>query len=376
MSKDAVLIAGLGDLGGYVLEFLARVPNIPRIVTADYNEDWGARKTNSAIIGAAQLGLYPKIEFIHLDAFDIDRTANVLQEIQPTVIFNAMALLPWQSIYALPEKAFKAIDEAGFVAPWYPLHFVPIYKLMQAVKKSGIRTHVVNSAVPDIVNPALARIGLGPTVGSGNIDTLQHVLRLVAAKMFAIPLRAVTLYLVAPVNFGYHVSRFGNDGGISYYFKIIIDHKDLTQTIDRKKFLANVLKIGRRPVGMQGYPISAASACKIIMGILFDTKELCHAPGPDGLPGGYPVKLSANGVDISLPDDITIEEAMRINKEGQTLDGVESIEDNGSVVVTDKVTSILKRLLDFDCKVYSIQDCETKAEELREKFGKWRSQFK
>ena len=39
MSKDSVLIVGLGDLGGYVLEFLARVLNIPRIVTADINED-------------------------------------------------------------------------------------------------------------------------------------------------------------------------------------------------------------------------------------------------------------------------------------------------------------------------------------------------
>ena len=127
---------------------------------------------------------------------------------------------------------------------------------------------------------------------------------------------------------------------------------------------------------MQAYPIAAAAACKMILGILFDTKELCHAPGPNGLPGGYPVKVSANGVEISLPEDITIEEAMRINKEGQIFDGVESIEDNGSVVVTDKVTGILKKLLNFDCKVYTIQDCEARAKELHEKFGKWRSQFK
>ena len=370
------MVIGLGDLGGYVLEFLARVPNIPRIVAADINEDGGYRKTNSAIIGAAQFGLYPSIEFIQLDAFDIDRTANVLQEIQPTVIFNAMALLPWQSIYALPEKAFKAIDEAGFVAPWYPLHFVPIYKLMQAVKKSGIRTHVVNSAVPDIVNPALAKIALGPTVGSGNIENLLYALGLIAARMFEVPLRSVTLYMVAPVNFSYHVSRFGDDGGLPYYLKVIIDHIDVTPKIDRKKFLADILRTGRRPIGMQAYPIAAAAACKMILGILFDTKELCHAPGPNGLPGGYPVKVSANGVEISLPEDITIEEAMRINKEGQIFDGVESIEDNGSVVVTDKVTGILKKLLNFDCKVYAIQDCEARAKELHEKFGKWRSQFK
>jgi len=92
MSKDSVMIVGLGDLGGYVLEFLARVPNIPRIVTADINEDWGLRKTNGTMIGASQCGFYPSIEFIHLDAFDIDRTAELLSRVQPTVIYNSMAL--------------------------------------------------------------------------------------------------------------------------------------------------------------------------------------------------------------------------------------------------------------------------------------------
>ncbi len=48
MEKNAMMIIGLGDLGGYVLEFLARTPNIRKIVTADMTEDWGTRKTNSA----------------------------------------------------------------------------------------------------------------------------------------------------------------------------------------------------------------------------------------------------------------------------------------------------------------------------------------
>ena len=196
MNKNTVMIVGLGDLGGWVLEFLARVPNMPKIVTADIRDDWGERKTNSAIAGASQFGLYPDIEFIKLDAFDVDVTAKVLQEVQPAIIYNSMTLQSWWVIAQLPEKAYKTIDEARY-GPWYPMHFVPTHKLMQAVKKSGIKTHVVNAAFPDLVNPVLSKIGLEPTVGIGNIDNIVASLRLVASRMFDVPLRAVSIYMVA-----------------------------------------------------------------------------------------------------------------------------------------------------------------------------------
>jgi len=42
-TNDTIMIVGLGELGGTALEILARVPNIPKIVTADFNEDYGVR---------------------------------------------------------------------------------------------------------------------------------------------------------------------------------------------------------------------------------------------------------------------------------------------------------------------------------------------
>jgi hypothetical protein len=375
MSHNSLMIVGLGDLGGYVLEFLARVPNMSKIITADINEDWGFRKTNSAIAGASQFGFYPDIEFIQLDAFDIDKTAKILQEVQPTVLYNSMTLQSWWVITQLPQDAYKVIDEARF-APWYPMHFHPAHKLMQAVKKSGIKAHVVNAAFPDLVNPALAKIGLAPTVGIGNIDNTRCSLRIVAAKMFDVPLRAVTIYMVAPHYVSYYLGRYGNSGGAPYYLKVIIDDKDVTSRINIDEFFAKVTTVGKRPGGIQAHPVVASSVCKIIMGILFDTKELGHAPGPNGLPGGYPIKLSADGVEVFLPEGLSIEEAIRINNEAQVFEGVESIEDDGTVVLTDKSAAIFKKVLDFDCKVYTVQDCEAKTKELDEKFKKWAAQFR
>jgi hypothetical protein len=299
----------------------------------------------------------------------------VLKEIQPTIIYNSMTLQSWWVITQLPQEAYKQIDEARY-GPWYPMHFFPIYKLMQAVKRSEIKTHVVNAAFPDLVNPALAKIGLAPTVGIGNIDNLLASLRMVAAKMYHVPLRSVTIYMVAPHFFSYYVSRYGHDGGAPYYIKVMIDDRDMTGRINHKDFLANVIPMAKRPGGIQAHPVVASSVCKIVMGILNDTKELGHAPGPNGLPGGYPVKLSAAGVEVFIPDGLTLEEAIKINNESQVFDGVESIEEDGTVVLTDQSASIFKKLLDFDCKRYMVNDCEAKVKELDEKFKKWAMKYK
>lgn len=57
--KEKIMLIGIGELGGIVLEYLSRIPGIPDIVTADSNKDWGFRKTNSAILGASYMGLHP-----------------------------------------------------------------------------------------------------------------------------------------------------------------------------------------------------------------------------------------------------------------------------------------------------------------------------
>ena len=65
-------------------------------------------------MGASQFGLYPDIEFIHLDAFNIDQTANILRQVQPAIIYNSMTLQSWWVITQLPQDAYKAIDEARY----------------------------------------------------------------------------------------------------------------------------------------------------------------------------------------------------------------------------------------------------------------------
>ena len=84
------------------------------------------------------------------------------------------------------------------------------------------------------------------------------------------------------------------------------------------------------------------------------------------MPGGYPVRLSSKeGAKVVLPEGlISREEAIRINEEAQKVDGIERIEDDGTVVHTEKAAIFMKETLGYDCSRVKIEDNEEKAKEL------------
>ena len=55
-------------------------------------------------------------------------------------------------------------------------------------------------------------------------------------------------------------------------------------------------------------------------------KELRHILQVNGLPIGYPVILDEKGATINLPDEILLEDAIRMNEESK-LDSIEEIKD-------------------------------------------------
>jgi hypothetical protein len=101
-----------------------------------------------------------------------------------------------------------------------------------------------------------------------------------------------------------------------------------------------------------------------MLALLHDLNTYTHSPGPNGLPGGYPVVLSAKGAEVVLPDDITLEEAIRMNEEAGRLDGIERIEDDGTVVFADYTAEIMKETLGFNCPSFKPEESYDRALEM------------
>lgn len=368
--REKIMIIGIGDLGSIVLEDLCRIPNICEIVTADSNAEWGFRQTNSAIEGASYRGLFPAVSFRHLDLLNMEQVAEVLAKINPTIIFNGTTLQSWWVVNELPPEVNAKLykDKCG-LGPWSSMHLALTYKLMNAVKISGIDTYVINSSFPDVTNPCLARIGLAPTVGIGNIDLVVPYIKKSVSEILNVPMSNVGVEIIGHHYHCYNWCRSGKGYEAPHYLRVYLGYQDVTDQLgDIKKFIAGLPKTAMRPAGRRGQVLVAASSVKNIMAIYDDTGDLTHAPGPQGLEGGYPVRLSRKGAEVVLPKGMTIEQARKINIEAQQFDGIKEIRDNGDIVLTDEAYITFKKTINVDCRVISIEDAYEQAMELKTKF--------
>ena len=374
MSRNTIMIIGIGDLGGHVLEMLVRSPGSRRIITADMNEEWGYRKTNITAFGAAQTGHYPEVEFKKIDLYNVEETTETILKFKPETIYSAVSLQSWWVINTLPKKIFDRLDKARF-GSWLPMHLTLVYKLMQAVKNTGLDIKVINSAFPDAVHPVLAKVGLAPAIGIGNVANPVPAIRSSIGVRLKRPMRDITVFFVAQHYVSHYLPRFGTAGGAPYYLKAMVDGRDVTNEINIDQVFGDIPTRFRRPGGRDGQILTASSATGIILAMLDDTGNFMHAPGPSGLPGGYPVRVSAKGGEVVLPSDLTLKEAIRINEEGQGFDGIERIEENGTVHFTENSFGIMKEMVGYDCKVMKLDETEERSKELGSKFKEFAKKY-
>lgn len=339
MTVDVMLI-GLGELGTHILNFLVRTSRIQKITTADINGTRGICLTNQALYGAFQEGYFPDIRFKKVDLMDVEGTADFLREIRPKIICSTATL---RGAYrpSFSKRLLKQLDVNGLGghASLLSLTLILPYKLMQAVKKSGIDTHVVITNFPDLTCPVLGKVGLTPTVGGGNLDLRTPWFKKVVSEDLKTHVRNISVFLVAHHALLYHF------GECPYWVKILVGGDDVTSQFPTEKVLPKFIDLHRRthihiggPLGQWGrfyQQVSASSFLKNILAIYFDTNEIVNAPGPNGLPGGYPVRLSSQGAEVVLPEEISLKEAIKINEEGGRYDGIKEIKDDGTLVCTD-----------------------------------------
>ena len=374
--REKIMLIGIGELGGIILEYLCRMPNICEIVTADSNADWGFRKTNSAIEGASYMGLYPHIMFHPIDILNIEKTAELLRKVNPTIICNGTTLQSWWVVNELPaEVNAKLYRDKCALGPWSAMHLALSSKLMKAVKMAGIDTYVVNTSYPDVTNASLAKIGMAPTIGIGNMDLSIPYFQKVASELLNVPMSNVSVELIAHHYHAYYWCRYGKGWDAPFYLRIYVGHEDVTKRLgDVRKLIAELPKRAVRPGGRHGQFVVAASAVKNIMAIYNDTGKITHAPGPRGLEGGYPVRLSRKGAEVVLPKGMTLNQARELNVKAQIYDGIKKVRNNGDIVVTDEAYVTFKEMMGVDCKVIKIDDSYEQAMELKKKFHEFARQ--
>ena len=363
MREETLLIVGNGVLAGHVLYILSHGTRYKKIVIGSRDIERASRKANTLQQHALNIGYDVNIEAIHLDLDNIHQTAASISKVSPAVIFNTASMQSWWVVTTLPDEVRSKVAETRF-GPWLPMHLSPTLSLMEALRQCENDAIVVNAAFPDAVNPVLARNGLGPTVGIGNIANVVPALRLAVAEQLNARVQDVDVRICGHHYVSYRLSRLGHPDGAPVYFHASVNGTDVTGSLDQNAVFRSLTERHRRTGGVEGQPVTASSAVAVLEALQGRTRTLVHAPGPNGLPGGYPVWISKAECEISLPQNISLDEAVSVNETGQIHDGIESIDKHGNVRFAEEQMAAMYDLFGHQCDELRLADVHEFAKDL------------
>lgn len=368
MQRKKLLIVGGGNLCLQILQILAPRNQFEFHVASRHLEQT-VKVCNLVRLGALQQGVQTRIHSWEMDLTEarIERNAETLSRIKPDIILNCASLQSWRVISQLPKATFEALDKAQ-LGPWLPMHLAPAYALMRAIKQSGTRALVVNAAYPDAVNAVLFKVGMAPDVGVGSIANLVPATRCAIALLANCEPAQVRVKLIGQHYFSHGVPRHGLLPDSQFSLCYWIDEREYTGEFCAERIFGLVADDFRRLGGVDGQYLTAMSAISVVENLFAANEVEVHAPGPHGLPGGYPVKVGGGKVLLGLPYGIKREVAIDINEAGQRQDGIDSIRADGTVRFGFEQMTVMERMLEYCMPTMAVRDAAYAAGELGIKY--------
>ncbi len=376
MNAKKLLIIGTGSVAGHVLANLARGADSQRhrIWVMGRDEDKLRRLVNHETLVGDQLGYAPSFTPLQCDLEDSSKLARILAEVQPDIIFNTAVLLPYWFTSTLPKEIQKklAVVQNG---PWLPMDAYLILKLMRAVKASGLRSKVVNASYPDCTHPVLKAMGLAPFVGIGNVANAVPALRRALGSVAGVDAARLDVRLFGHHGATYALTRRGAAASAPYHLSVTLEGRDTLSRAQILEALSLLPTAFKRKTGVEGHSMTAASATRVLRALLDDTREIVHAPGFDGLPGGYALQFDRGAISVALPEGASLEQMVSINERGAKADGIESIGADGTVVFSAEPMEELDSLLGWKFDSMRTGEIESLALEFKDRLLDLRKQY-
>jgi hypothetical protein len=114
--------------------------------------------------------------------------------------------------------------------------------------------------------------------------------------------------------------------------------------------------------GVRYNQVTAAAAVPVLQALLPGAPPLrWSTPSPGGLAGGYPVRIEDGAVALDLPPGVDRDEAIAFNERLGRADGVERIDDDGTVHFTAACRAAVAGVAPDLAESLRIEDVERRA---------------
>jgi hypothetical protein len=290
------------------------------------------------MIGAVFQGHTKAWEHHEVDLADIDLVAKLIATERPdAILHSATVQSPRRLMNARVDPAIRSLLREATFGMWLPWHLLPASRLTQAIDASGVDTVVVNAAFPDVVNPAIhGRFGHGPVAGAGNVEICVAQIIRYMVDVAHVDLDDLDVSLIG----SHALLSYGPD--VPHHLELTVGGRDVTGEHDLTAMLHWPKPIEWSRV--DEFSLFAASAVKNVLALLGEDETRTHVSGPNGLPGGFPARITSGRVALDLPAGIDADAATDLNTRAAAWDGVERIDADGTVMYTDRAAAAMQEL--------------------------------
>ncbi|PCE33718.1 hypothetical protein [Burkholderia ubonensis] len=304
-----LLVTGTGSLAEAVSFDLAALPALGQpmdIVIAGRNAARLAWLTQAANARAFALGTHHRFACQAIEWDAADDLARLLADTQPRVVLHAASLQSMWEIAAARDAWAAEIRTSGYGAT-LPLQLALALRVARAIGAHSPASRLVNACYPDASNEILARLGHDVVCGIGNVATL--------AAVYGSTLRIDATARLRMLAHHRQVSAAIMGESRRHPPRVWID---ATPALG-----PHALPDVRLPAGAELNQVTGATGAQLLAALLGRIeRHVGHAPGPNGLPGGYPVVITGGRIALDLPAGVTADDAVALNREWGADEGV------------------------------------------------------
>lgn len=300
MSCD-VLITGTGMFAGRIALDIAATAKEPiNVVIAGRNRtrlDWLRTAGNAR---AAMFGTAARFSTQEIDLLEPSASAGLLRQYAPKLVVQAASI---QTSTVISDKGSRWTDlvAKGGLSATAVFQAVISARMAAAISEIAPDTKLINCSFPDVVNSMIVGLGHRVLCGTGNVAILSNIF---AGARDALPdgkLRVLAHYqCLAP----WRLPSSERSGLPSP--RVFIGDDEIQDPFEA--FAS--CKLTPEPA----IEISGASGVTLICALVAGKQWEGHVPGPNGLPGGYPVRLESGELMLDLPQGLSEQDAIAWNE--------------------------------------------------------------